>query len=177
MVKNSPALQETQVCSLGWEDPLEEETATCFSIPARENPWREEPDRQQSTGLQKSWTWLSESVQFSSVTQSCPTLCDPMDCSTPGFPIHHQLPELTQTHIHRVGDAIQPAHPLPSPSPPAFNLSQHYGLFQQVNSSHQVAKVLGVSASASVLPMNIQDWKKILSCTEPSVKPWNLYVI
>ena len=72
----------------------------------------------------------SRAYQFSSVTQSCPTLCDPMECSMPGFPVHHQLPELTQTHIHRVSDAIQPSHPLPSPSPPAFNLSQHEGLFQ-----------------------------------------------
>ena len=64
-------------------------------------------------------------VQFSSVTQSCPTLCDPMDCSTPGFPVYHQLPEFTQTHVHWVGDAIQPSHPLLSPSPPTFNLSQH----------------------------------------------------
>ena len=66
-------------------------------------------------------------VQFSSVAQSCLILCDPMECSTPGFPVHHQLLELAQTHIHRVGDAIQPSHPLPSPSPPAFNLSQHQG--------------------------------------------------
>ena len=70
------------------------------------------------------------SVQFSSVAQSCPTLCDPMDCSTPGIPVHHQLPELAQTHVHWVGDAIQPSYPLSSPSPPAFNLSQHQGLFQ-----------------------------------------------
>ena len=63
--------------------------------------------------------------QFSSVTQSCLTLCDPMDCSMPGFPVHQQLPELSQTHVHRVGDDIQPSHPLSSPSPPAFNLSQH----------------------------------------------------
>ena len=67
--------------------------------------------------------------QFSSVAQSCPTLCNPMDWSTPGFPVHHQLPELTQTHVHQVGDAIQPSHPLSSPSPPAFNSSQHQGLF------------------------------------------------
>ena len=66
--------------------------------------------------------------QFSSVSQSCPTLCDPMDCSTPGFPVCHQLLELAQTHVHRAGDAIQPSHPLPSPSLPAFNLSQHQGL-------------------------------------------------
>ena len=65
-----------------------------------------------------------------SVTQSCPTLCDPLDCSTPGFPVHHQLPELAQTHVHWIsGDALQPSHPLSSPSPPAFNLSQHQGLF------------------------------------------------
>ena len=70
------------------------------------------------------------SVQFSSVTQLCPTLCDPMNRSMPGLPVHHQLPELTQTHVHRVGDAIQPSHPLSSPSPPAPNPSQHQGLFQ-----------------------------------------------
>ena len=66
---------------------------------------------------------LSASVQFSSVSQSCPTLCDPTDCNTPGLPVHHQLPEFTQPHVHQVGDAIQPSHPLSSPSPPAFNLS------------------------------------------------------
>ena len=79
---------------------------------------------------------------FSSVTQSCPTLCDPMNRSTPGLPIHHQLPEFTQTHIHRVSDAIQPSHPLSSPFSPAPNPSQHQGLFQWVNSSYEVAKVL-----------------------------------
>ena len=92
----------------------------------------------------------------SSVAQSCPTLCDPMDCSTPGFPGYHKLPEPTQTHVHRISDAIQPSHPLSSPSP-VFNLSQHQGLFQGITSFHQVAKVLGVSVSASVLAMNIQD--------------------
>ena len=103
---------------------------------------------------EKSWTRLSNShferkkkteistVQFSSVTHLCPTLCDPMNCSTPGLPVHHQLPEFTQTQVHRVGDAIQPSHPLPSPSPPAPNPSQHQSLFQWVNSSHEVAKVL-----------------------------------
>ena len=80
--------------------------------------------------------------QFSSISQSCPTLCDPMDCSMPGLPIHHQLPEFTQMHIHWVGDAIQPLHPLSSLSPPTFNLSQHQGLFKWVISSHQVAKIL-----------------------------------
>ena len=82
------------------------------------------------------------SVQFSSVTQSCPTLCDPMNLSTPGLPMHHQLPESTQTYVHWVGDAIQPPHALSSPSPPAFSLSQLQGLFKWVSSSHQVAKVL-----------------------------------
>ena len=85
---------------------------------------------------------MTSSVQFSSVAQSCPTLCDPMDCSTPGLPVHHQLQEFTQTHVHWVGDAIQLSHPLSSPSPPTFNLSQHQGVFQWVSSSHQVAKVL-----------------------------------
>ena len=79
---------------------------------------------------------------FSSVTQPCPSLCDPMDCSTPGFPVHQQLLELARTHIHWVCDAIQPSHPLSSPSPSASNLSQHQGLFQWVSSLHQVAKVL-----------------------------------
>ena len=96
--------------------------------------------RRQTHTLTLTCTWTH--IQFSSVAQSCPTRCDPMDCSTPGFPVHHQLPEFTQTHVHRVGDAIQPSHPLSSPSPPAFNLSQHQGLFQWVSSSHQVAKVL-----------------------------------
>ena len=74
--------------------------------------------------------YIISSVQFSSVAQSCPTLCDPMNCSTPGLPVHHQLLEFTQTHAHRVGDAIQPSHPLSSPSPPAPNPSQHQSLFQ-----------------------------------------------
>ena len=80
--------------------------------------------------------------QIRSVTQSCPTLCDPMNRSTPGLPVHHQLPEFTQTHVHQVSDAIQPSHPLSSPSPPAPNPSQHQSLFQWVNSSSEVAKVL-----------------------------------
>ena len=91
-----------------------------------------------------SWSLTSScpqvSVQFSHSV--CPALCDPMDCSTPGFLVHHQLPELTQTHVHRVGDAIQPSHPLSSSFPLAFNLSQHQGLFKWVSSSHQMTKVL-----------------------------------
>ena len=81
-------------------------------------------------------------VQFSSVAQSCPTLCNPMDCSMPDLPVHHQLPEFTQTHVHRVGDAIQPSHALSLLSPPALNPSQHQGLFTWVSSLHEVAKVL-----------------------------------
>ena len=90
--------------------------------------------------------WINKysisSVQFSSVPQSCPTLGDPMNRSTPGFPVYHHFPEFTQTHVHRVGDAIQPSHPLSSPSPPAPNPHQHQSLLQWVNSSHEVAKVL-----------------------------------
>ena len=85
-------------------------------------------------------------------------LCDPMNCSTPGLPVHHQLPEFTQTDVHRVGDAIQPSHPLSSPFPPAFNLSQHQGLFQWVSSLHQVAKVSEFQLQHQSFPMNIQDW-------------------
>ena len=99
-------------------------------------------------------------VQFSSVAQWCPTLCDPMDCSTPGLPVHHQLPESTQTHVHWVCDAIQPSHPLLSPSLPTFNLSQHQGLLKWVSSLHQVASV-GVSASTLDLPMNTQYWSHL----------------
>ena len=85
---------------------------------------------------------------FSSLTQSCLTLCDPMDCSMPGLPVHYQLPEFTQTHV-QVSDAIQPSHPLSSPSPPAFNLSQHQGLFQGVSSSHQ-----GLAKTTIILKRN-----------------------
>jgi len=87
---------------------------------------------------------ISPSSDISSVTQSCPTLCDPMDCSTPGFPVHHQLLELIQTHVHWVSDAIQPSHPLSPPSPPVFNLSQHRSLFKWGSSLHQLAKILKI---------------------------------
>ena len=90
----------------------------------------------------KKFSALLSVIQFRSVAQSCPTLCDPINHSTPGLPVHQQLLEFTQTHVHQVGDAIQTSHPLSSPSPPAHNPSQHQGLFQWVNSSHQVAKVL-----------------------------------
>ena len=100
----------------------------------------------------------------SSVTQSCLTLCDPMNRSTPGLPVHHQLLEFTQTHVHQVGDAIHPSHSLSSPSPPALNPSKHQSLFQWVSSSHEVATWAGVSALASFLPKNTQDWSP-LECT------------
>ena len=97
--------------------------------------------------------------QFSSVTQLCPTLCDPMNRCTPGLPVHHQIPESTQTHVRWVGDAIQPSRSLLSPSPPAFNLS-HIGVWvsQLFESGGQS---IGVSASVSVLPMNAQDWSPL----------------
>ena len=93
--------------------------------------------------------FLIYSVQHSSVSQSCPTLYDPMIRSTPGLPVHHHLPEFTRTHVHRVIDAIQPSHPLLSPSPPTLNLSQHQSLFQWVSSSHQVTKYWSFSISPS----------------------------
>ena len=116
------------------------------------------------------------SVQFSSVAQSFLTLCHPTDCSTPGFSVHHQLPELSQTHVHQVSDAIQLSYPLPSPSPSAFNLSQNQGLFLWVSSSRQVAKVLEVSASASVLPVNTQDWFPLGWTGLISLQPKGLYI-
>ena len=112
--------------------------------------------------------------QFSSVAQSCPTLCDPMNCSTPGLPVHQQLPEFTQTHVHWVSDAIQPSHPLSSPSPPALNLSQHQGLIKWVSSASG-GQSIEVSASTSVLPMNTQDWSFQWIWNSSSVN-WDLYL-
>ena len=99
-------------------------------------------------------------IQFSSVAQLCLTLFDRMDCSTQGLPVHHQLPELAQTHVHWVSDAIQPSHPLSSPSPPACNLSQHQG-FPVIQFFTSGGQSIGISASVSVLPMNIQDWSPL----------------
>ena len=104
--------------------------------------------------------WKGSAVQFSSVAQSCLTLWDPMNRSTPGLPVHHQLLEFTQTHVHQVGESIWQSHTLLSTSPPGPNPSQHQGLLKWVSSSHQVAKVL-VSPSTSVLPMNSQDWSPL----------------
>ena len=101
------------------------------------------------------------SAQFSSVAQSCPTLCDPMNRSTPDLPVHYQLPEPTQTHVHWVSDVIQPSHPLSSPFPSALNLSQHQGLFQLSQLFTSGSQSIGVSASTSVLPMNSQDWSPL----------------
>ena len=136
-----------RIQSLSWEDPLEEGMATHSSIPAWRIPmdwgaWLATVHR-----VTKSWTrlkWLNTyaHVLCCSVIKLCPTLFDPVDCSPPGFPILWYLPEFAQTQVHWVSDAIQLSHPLSSPSPPAFNLSQHQGLFQWVNSLHQVAKVL-----------------------------------
>ena len=110
------------------------------------------------------------SVQFSSVTQLCLTLCDPMNHSMPGLPVHHQLLEFTQTHVHQAGDAIQPSHPLLSPSPPAPNPSQHQGLFQWVNSSYEVAKVLEFRFSIS--PSNEQCWHSRNQLTKMDWNGW-----
>ena len=93
---------------------------------------------------------MKASVQFRSVAQSCPTFCNPMNLSMPGLPVHHQLPEFTQNHVHQVGDAIQPSHPLSSLSPPAPNPFQHQSLFQWVNSSHEVVKYW--SFNFSIIP-------------------------
>ena len=154
--------------SMIWKDPMklrENETALHFKYAEIWGHWRQtrgkckeitERAKEQAASINRGWwneivlfsvvkdreAWhATVSVQFSSVTQSCPTFCNPMDYSTPGFPVHHQLPELAQIHVYRVSDAIQPSHPLSSPSPPAFNLSQHQSLFQWVSSLHQVAKL------------------------------------
>ena len=129
-----------------------------------------------SSEISKSWkltlthTCIHTRSSFQFTHLVLPTLYDPMDCSMPGQPAHHQLPEFTQTYVHWIGDVIQPSYPLSSPSSPAFNLSQHQGIFKWVNFLHQVAKILQFQMSqffapgsqntavSSVLPMNIQDW-------------------
>ena len=106
--------------------------------------------------------WIFGCISVSVQSLSCVRLfATPWTAARQALPVHHQLLKSTQTHVHRVGDAIQPSHHLPSPSPPAFNLSQHQGLFKWVSSPHQVAKVLEFSASASILPMNTQDWSPL----------------
>ena len=125
-IKRLPAMRKTRIRFLGRESALEKEMAIHSSTLAWKIPWREEPDRLQSMGSQ-SRTRLTDftSLHFSSVARLCQTHCEPMNHSTPGLPVHHQHPEFTQTHIHRVSDAIQPSHPRSSPSPPVPNPSQH----------------------------------------------------
>ena len=147
MVKNLPAMWEIWVPSLGKEDPLEKKMTTHSSILCWRILWTRSLLGYSLWGSKEldmtEWLTLNfHMVLFSSVAQSCPTLCNPMNHSTPGLPVHHQLSEFTQTRVHQVSDAIQPSHPLSSPSPPAPNPSQHQSLFQWVNSSHEVAKVL-----------------------------------
>ena len=114
---------------------------------------------------------LSGKFQFSSVVQSCPTLCNPMGCSTPSSPIHHQLSELAQTHVHWASEAIQPPHPLSSPFPPALNLSHCQGLFQWLGSSHQVAKVVELELQLQSFPWIfkvdfLSDWLVCSPCIQ-----------
>ena len=134
-----PVLEWSQIAFSGVEDALRNDLE-CRQIRCRQRCcllpvlWQSK--------LEKATDGFSLEFQFSSVAHLCPTICNPMIRSTPGLPVHHQLLECTQTHVHWVSDAIQPSHPLLSPSPPAFNLSQHQDLFKWVRSSHQVAKVL-----------------------------------
>ena len=108
--------------------------------------------------LWKSLSQLFSSVQFSSVSQSYPTICNPINCSMPGLPVHHQLPEFAHTHVHWVSDAVQRSHPLWSPSPPALKSFPASGSFPVSQFLASGGQNIGVSASTSVLPMNIQDW-------------------
>ena len=130
-------------------------------------PWTVACQASLSMGFPRQEYWFGLSIsspteegQFSSVTQSYLTLYDPMDCSMPGFPVHHQLPELAQTHVHWVSDDIQPSHPLLSLPPPVFNFSQHQGLFQWVSSLHKVANYCSFSFSISISPSN-EYWGQI----------------
>ena len=134
LVKNLPAMWEAQAQSLGKKDS---------------------PEKGNGYLLEYSWLGNPMEPQFSSVAQSCPTLCDPMNRSIPGLPVHHHLLEFTKTHVHRVCDAIQPSHPLSSPSPSAPNPSQHQS-FPMSQFFASGGQSIGVSASASVLPVNIQ---------------------
>ena len=142
--------------------------------------WTGKPGVLQSMGLQRvrhDWAtelnWSEAQLTLTKemkVSQLCPTLFNPIDCSTPGFPVLHHLPELAQTHVYWVSDAIQPSHPLLSPSSPALNLSRHRGLFKWVSSSHQWPKYW-ISASTSTLPMNTQDWSPLGWTGKISIHP------
>ena len=137
MVKNLPAMWETRVQSLGQEDPLEKGKATHSCILIWRIPWTEKPGKLQSMGFQRvGQKWVTNFFLMTNMTNlssvqllSRVRLYDPVNRSTPGLPVHHQLPEFTQTHVHQVSEAIQPSHPLWSPSPPAPNPSQHQGHF------------------------------------------------
>ena len=177
MVKNLPAMQQTWVWSLGQEDTLEMEMVTHSRIIAWEIPWTEESGRLQSMVLQRvEKDWVTNTFTFtvlivllllfshSALSNTFQTYA----LHTPGFPVLHHFLELAQTHVHWVGDAIQPSHPLLSPSHPAQNLSQHQGLFQWVSSSHQVAKVLELqfqhesfSEYSGLISFRI-DWSELL---------------
>ena len=167
--------------SHGWRRRPWQEEALVTWVVSRDNPstcyvtsvWSRH-SHISTLQMRKSETWRvwglpgsQCSVQFSSVTQLCLTLCDPMDCSMPAFSVCHQFPELAQTHIHQVSDAIQTSHPLPSPFPPAFSLSQHQGLFQGVSCSHQVAK-------ATLLKSGELRWLVQVSTV---IKTWNGNII
>ena len=133
-------------------------------------PWTAEADGIQSTGSQRvghnTWALSTCGTNLSSVAQLCPTLGDPTDCSTPGVPVHHQLLELAQTHIHLVGDAILPSHPLSSPSPPCLQSFPASGLFQWVNSFHQVAKVLELQSFQWIFKTDfLEEWLVWSSCS------------
>ena len=175
IVKNLPAMQDTQVRSLDPVDPLEKEMATHSSILIWRIPWTEKPGALQSMGSQRvghDWaTFTFNSVVFwftsvhtsyykyifihkyscCSVTKLCLILCDPMDYSMAGFCVLLHLPEFAQTHVHLVNDAIKSSHPQSSPSHLALNLSQHQGLFKWVDTSNQVAKVLELQLQLNVL--------------------------
>ena len=139
VVKNPPANAGDSVSIPGSRRSPGEEIATYSSILAWEIPCTDEPGKLHSMWSQRVRHDFSS---FSSVTQSCPILYNAMDCSMLGLPVYHQLPKFTQTLVHQVSDAIQPSHPLSSPSPPTLNFSQHQGRFQQISSLHQVPKVL-----------------------------------
>ena len=188
MVKNLPVVQETWVQSLGWEDPLEKGIATQSSILAWRIPWTEEPCKLQSMGLQKGRHNCGTTkhthmyahthpptllvavkisiVQFSSVTQWCSTLCNPVACSMPGLPVYHQLLEVAQTHVHWVSDAIQPFHhviPILSrlqsfAASGSFPVSQLFELGGQSTGVSILEFQFQQSTGVSVLPVNIQDW-------------------
>ena len=129
-------------CTRGRERTERMFFARNLTATSQEEKSRNFMERSMNCGSLPWKTVYLRNVQFSSVIQSCLTVCGPMNCSKPGLPVHHQLPEFTETHVHWVGDAIQPSYTLSSPSSPALNLSQHQGLFKQVSSFYQVAKLL-----------------------------------